>query len=161
MEWLWISIGAILILSGILGCILPVLPGPPIGFLGLLVLQLSPFPPFTERELVMWGLLAALVTFLDYVVPVWGTKKFGGSKKGVWGSIIGLIFGLTFPPFGIIIGPFIGAVLGEMLDGKDFSPALKAGFGSFLGFLAGTLMKLAVSLYFSYQFVVASYKLLA
>lgn len=155
MEWLWISIGAIAIILGILGCILPILPGPPVGFVGLLLLQLTNEPPFSERQLVMWGLVAALVTVLDYVVPVWGTRKFGGSKKGVWGSVIGLIVGLTFPPFGIIIGPFIGAVIGELIDGKEFNAALRAGFGSFIGFLAGTMMKLAVSLFFAYHFVVA------
>lgn len=155
MDWLWITLGAIGILAGILGCILPILPGPPIGFAGLLLLQLTSNPPFTARQLTLWGLLAALVTFLDYVVPVWGTKKFGGTKKGIWGSIIGLILGLTFPPFGIIIGPFIGAVVGEMIDGKEFNHALRAGFGSFIGFLAGTMMKLAVSLFFTYHFITA------
>jgi len=154
MEWIWISIGAILMILGILGCILPVIPGPPMSFIGLLVLHFGLGDQFTDEFLFTWGFLTVVVTVLDYVVPAWGTRKFGGSKKGVWGSILGLIAGLLFfPPMGIIIGPFLGAVAGEMIDGKDFNPALRAGFGSFIGFLAGTMMKLAVSLFMAYHFV--------
>ena len=153
MEWLLISLGIIALLAGILGCILPILPGPPMAYVGLILLQFTSKSPFTENQLIWWGLLAAVVTVLDYIVPIWGTRKFGGSKKGVWGSIIGLILGFSFPPFGLIIGPFIGAVVGEMMDGKDFNPALRAGFGSFIGFLAGTMMKFAVAFFFTFHFI--------
>ncbi|HRY98171.1 MAG TPA: DUF456 domain-containing protein [Bacteroidales bacterium] len=155
MDWIWIISGGLLLAGGVLGCVLPVIPGPPLGFFGLLLLQLTSFRPFEARQLFLWAGLAALVTFLDYVVPVWGTRKFGGSKLGAWGSMAGLLLGLLVPPWGIIAGPFLGAVTGELLDGKAWQAALRAGFGSFIGFLAGTVMKLAVSVYFCYLFIAA------
>ena len=153
MEWLWIVLGGILIIIGLLGCIVPVIPGPPISYVGLILLQLTDKPPFEAQTLVIWLLITIAVTLLDYVVPVWGTRKYGGTKKGVWGSVIGLLVGLFFfPPLGIIIGPFIGAVLGEMIAGKQSNDALRAGFGSFVGLLAGTLLKLIASAWMGYLF---------
>jgi len=153
MEWLWILLGAIFIIVGILGCILPVLPGPPISYAGMLLLQLTDNPPFESKTLVIWFLVAAGVTLLDYVVPVWGTRKYGGTRKGVWGSVIGLVAGIFFyPPIGIIVGPFAGAVIGEMLAGKQSNDAFRAGFGSFVGLLAGTLLKLIASAWMGYLF---------
>jgi hypothetical protein len=126
--------------------VLPVIPGPPLSYIGLLLLHFTEKFQFSERFLIIWAIVTAAVYALDYIIPAWGTKKFGGSKRGVWGSIIGLVIGLFFfPPFGIIIGPFLGAVVGELTAGKDSAAALKSGFGSFLGFLAGTLLKLITS----------------
>ncbi len=156
MDLLWIIISGSLIMVGIIGCIVPVIPGPPVSYIGLLVLQLKQLPPYTARFLAIWAVITVAVTILDYVVPVWGTKKFGGSKYGMWGSIIGLFIGLfIFPPFGIIIGPFAGAVIGELITGKEFNKALRSGFGSFIGFVAGTLMKLAVSFFMVYYYVIS------
>ncbi|MBP7850904.1 MAG: DUF456 domain-containing protein [Lentimicrobiaceae bacterium] len=156
MDWIWIVSGAVMVLIGIAGAIVPVLPGPPLAYLGVLLLQLTEKAPFSERFLINWAVVTILVTVLDYVVPVWGTKRYGGSKKGVWGSTLGLIAGLVFfPPVGIIIGPFIGALVGELIEGKTRDQAIRAAFGSFIGFLAGTFMKLAVSLILAYHFVAA------
>lgn len=106
--------------------------------------------------------MTIVVSILDYIIPAWGTKKFGGSKRGVLGSMIGLLFGLfLFPPFGIIIGPFVGAVLGEITGGKDNKAALKAGLGSFVGFLLGTLMKLIVSGMMAWYFIAEIIKTVA
>lgn len=153
MEWFWITLGIILTIAGLVGCILPLIPGPPLGYAAILIAQYTLDKPFTNQFMVVWLILVILVTLLDYYVPIWGTRKFGGSKSGVWGSTIGLIIGLFFfPPLGIIAGPFIGAVVGELLIGKDMQIALRSGLGSFLGFITGTIMKLAVSLFLGFHF---------
>lgn len=146
MDIILITLGIILIITGILGCVLPFLPGPPMSYMGILLLHFTNGFQFTNRFLLIWAVITIVVVALDYIIPVWGTKKFGGSKQGVWGSVIGLIAGLFFfPPFGIIIGPFAGAVIGELTAGKNSKAALKSGFGSFIGFLTGTILKLIVS----------------
>jgi uncharacterized protein YqgC (DUF456 family) len=153
MDYLLITFGVIFTLTGILGCVLPMLPGPPINYLALLLLHFSASHQFPTRFLVVWAVISAVVILLDYLIPVWGTKKFGGSKQGVWGSVIGLVSGLfIFPPFGIIIGPFAGAVIGELIAGKETRAAFKSGFGSFIGFLAGTFIKLIASGFMTWYF---------
>jgi uncharacterized protein len=156
LEFIIIFFGAILILAGIAGSILPLLPGPPLGYLGLLVLQLLDPGPFTMRFLLIMAAITLVATLFDYLVPVLGSKKSGATKLGVWGSVVGLVIGIfAFPPIGIIVGPFLGALVGEMISGKDFSEALRSGFGSFMGFLAGTIIKLILSLVMAYYFVMA------
>jgi uncharacterized protein YqgC (DUF456 family) len=146
MDYVLISLGVIFIISGILGCVVPAIPGPPLSYVGLLLLHFTEKYQFSTKFLIIWAIITAVVYALDIIIPAWGTKKFGGSKRGVWGSIIGILIGMfLFPPFGIIIGAFLGAVIGELSGGKDSGEALKSGFGSFLGFLAGTLMKLIAS----------------
>jgi len=146
MDYFLIIIGVIFTLTGILGCVLPMLPGPPINYAALLALHFTSAHQFSAKFLVIWAVVSAVVVLLDYLIPIWGTKKFGGSKQGVWGSVIGLVAGLfIFPPFGIIIGPFAGAVIGELIAGKETGAAFKSGFGSFIGFLAGTFIKLVAS----------------
>lgn len=145
-------IGTILILVGLCGCILPVIPGPPISFVGLLMLQLSNKHPFTAEYMWLLVVIVAVVTIVDNVVPVWSTKKFGGSKWGTWGAVVGLIAGFFFAPWGIIAGPFLGAVIGELISGKDSAVAFKSGFASLLGFIFGTGLKLATSGWITYEF---------
>lgn len=153
MDWIWITLGVVLTIAGIAGCILPFIPGPPLSYIALLVLLIADDQAFTSRFLIIWLLVTLAVTLLDYYVPVWGTKKFGGSRKGVWGATLGLVVGLFFfPPFGMIAGPFLGAFIGELIEGKDTNSALRSGFGSFIGFITGTVMKLAVSLIMAFYF---------
>ena len=115
---------------GIIGCLVPVLPGPPLSFLGLIFLHLTRFGQFTTPTLIIFGTIAVVVTVLDYIVPVWGTKKFGGSKYGTRGATVGLIIGFFLGPLGIILRSLIGAFVGEMIFKDDMSYAFKAGFGS-------------------------------
>ncbi|MHC1775307.1 MAG: DUF456 domain-containing protein [Lentimicrobium sp.] len=153
MDWIWITLGVVLTIAGIAGCILPFIPGPPLSYLALLTLLAVEAETFTFRFLGIWLLVVIAVTLLDYYVPIWGTKKFGGSRSGVWGSTIGLIIGIFFfPPFGMIAGPFIGAVIGELMGGKDTGAAFRSGFGSFIGFIAGTVMKLTTSIILAFYF---------
>ncbi|MEO1050411.1 MAG: DUF456 domain-containing protein [Bacteroidota bacterium] len=152
IDILWIVVGLLFILAGIVGCVLPIIPGPPLSFVGLLILQLTEEAPFSTTFLLIWAGVAIVVTVLDYVIPAYGTKKFGGSKRGVWGSMIGLVIGLFFAPFGIIIGPLLGALVGELTSGAETKQAMKAAFGSFIGFLAGTLLKLLASSIMAFYF---------
>lgn len=146
MDFILIGLGIIFIVLGLAGGIVPVLPGPPLSYVGLLFLHFTSKYQFTGKFLLIWAAITLSVYLLDYFIPIWGTKKFGGSKRGIWGSIIGLLAGLIFfPPLGIIIGPFIGAVVGELSAGKNSNDAFKAGLGSFVGFLTGTLLKLIAS----------------
>ena len=158
IDILWIIIGLILLVVGIIGCILPILPGQILSWGSLLILQLQKDPPFTAKFIFVWALITAGVTLLDYFVPIWGGKKLGGSKSGMWGATIGLIVGIFFfPPLGLIIGPFIGAVVGELVAGKDRRIAFRSGLGSFLGFVAGTMMKLVISFIMGYYFVIHAF----
>ena len=155
MDWFLAILGGLLILIGLLGALLPVLPGPPLSFIGLLLLHFTRWADFSTQFLVIMGVLATLVTAVDYIVPMWGTKKFGGSKAGVRGSTSGLVIGVFFfPPIGIIIGPFLGALIAElMINSDDFNKALKSGIGSLVGFLMGTGLKLGASLLMAVYFV--------
>ena len=142
MEIALLVIAFILMLIGIIGCIVPGLPGTPIAYAGLWIAQLTDRIDFSWQFLLTWGIITVVISVLDYVVPAWGTKKFGGTRWGVWGSTLGVFVGLFFGPAGVILGPLVGAILGELLDGKEFQSALKAGWGSFIGLLFGTLLKL-------------------
>lgn len=137
-----------MVLLGFIGSILPIIPGPPISWVGLLLLKWTDFidDHGLAYQNALWILLffVVLVTILDYVVPIMGTKKYGGSKRGVWGATIGVVVGLFFGPLGIIIGPFLGAYIGEITTGKKEREALRAAWGSFVGFLLGVGMKLMV-----------------
>ncbi|MBK8555687.1 MAG: DUF456 domain-containing protein [Lewinellaceae bacterium] len=136
-------IAVALLIVGLLGSVLP-LPGPPLSFAGLLLLQLTRFADFNSKLLWILGLATLLVAVLDYYVPLWGLKRFGGSSAGVWGSTIGLLVGMFTGPWGIFIGAFLGGLIGELLAGRDSQTATKAAFGSFVGFLFGIVLKVAL-----------------
>lgn len=149
MDIALVLIGFLLTLIGIIGSFLPVLPGPPLSWAGLLLLYLTKAVPDDWWFLGITLVIALTATVLDYVIPAAGTKKFGGSKAGMWGSIIGLLVAIFFPvlgPFGIIIWPFVGALLGELSQNQDQKRAWKAAFGSFIGFLTGTFLKFLIAL---------------
>lgn len=152
---LWTVISGLFILAGIAGCLLPLLPGPPLSYVGLLILQLKTEAPFTTSFLLFWAGIVVLITALDYLVPIYGTKRFGGTSYGLWGCAFGLIAGFWFGPIGIIAGPFLGALIGEWLSNRNSHQALRAAIGSFLGFLVGTVVKLIASVIMLYYFIVS------
>ena len=156
MDIFLIVLGIILLIAGLIGCFLPILPGPPLAYLALVALDFTDKVYFTWGQLIFWLVLVIIVQVADYFVPTLGVKKFGGSRYGSWGCLIGTLIGVfMFPPWGIIVGPFAGAFAGEMLSGKQARHALKAGFGAFIGFLFGTIFKLMLWGWFVFCFIQA------
>ena len=151
MDIFLLFLGFFFIFLGIIGSFLPVLPGPITGWIGLLILHLTKIFPMDWTFLGITLGIAILIWAFDYVIPAWGTKKFGGSKYGIWGTVFGLIVGLLFlGPLGIILGPFAGAFIGELIyDSTDSKRAAKAAFGSFVGFMLSTGLKFLVSIIFA------------
>jgi uncharacterized protein len=142
MDIFLLALGFILLLTGLAGAVLP-LPGPPLSFLGILAISKTTYANFETSTIWTLGAIALLISILDYNVPIWGTKKFGGSKFGVYGSGIGLLIGMFLGPFGLFIGAFIGAFVGEYIATKNIDIAFKAAIGSFLGLMAGIVVKVA------------------
>jgi len=140
-----IILGLLFALMGLIGCILPVIPGPSLSFFSLIILSYAKnWEPFSVTFLIVMAGLTILVTVLDYIVPAIGAKKYGASKLGIWGSIIGMIFGLfIFPPWGVLVGAIIGALAGELVGGKKGKKALRASWGVFVGNIMGIGLKMA------------------
>lgn len=153
MDTIWIILGIILCVVAIAGSLLPLLPGPPIAFVGLLLQQLRDPNPFESKFLFIWAGIVVLTLILDYVIPIWGTKKFGGTKYGVWGCTLGFLAAFWLGPWGVIIGPFAGAFIGEMIAKQDSKHAFKAALGSFVGFLLGSFLKLVVCFFMLYYII--------
>lgn len=155
MELFLIIVGVLLMILGILGSFLPVIPGPLTSWLGLLALHFTEGVEMSTSFLVITLIIAVLIYVLDYIIPALGTKRFGGSRAGMIGTVIGLVVGILAPiPFGIIIGPFLGALIGELTHRNDFGKAFKAAFGSFIGFMASTFLKFIVAIIYLGFFIV-------
>lgn len=143
LDTLLIILAVILLILGIVGSLLPVLPGPPLSWLGLLLLK---FIPSVNQHLswtivVSVGLFTLLVFVLDNLLPVWSTRKMGGSRVVVWGAGIGFVVGFWFGPLGIIFGPFAGALIAGLISGSHIKAALKHASGAFVGFFTGIVLK--------------------
>jgi len=151
MDLFLLILGFLFAISGILGAILPILPGPILSWIGLLLLFLTSSIPVDYTFLGITLVITIFVTVVDYIIPAIGTKKFGGSNYCFTGTMVGLVLGIIlFPPLGIVLGPFIGAFIGELI--KDYSnpnQAFKAALGSFIGFLTSTLLKFVVAIIFT------------
>ena len=143
MDILLLFFGFVLMILGIVGAFIPVLPGPITGWVGLLLLHLTKVVSIDWTFLSITLVIAVLIYVLDYIIPALGAKKFGGSRYGIYGTTFGLVIGLIFfPPYGIIIGPFFGALTGELLyNSNDSQRALRAAFGALIRFLFSTGLK--------------------
>jgi len=155
MDILLLILGFSCIITGLFGSFLPVLPGPSVSWVGLALLYFTKAVPANYWILGIALLITVVISVLDYVIPAKGTKRFGGSSYGIWGTNIGLVIGILAPiPFGFLIGPFVGALIGELIyDFKDHNRALKAAAGSFVGFLASSFMKFVVCVMYLGLFV--------
>lgn len=151
MDILPIILGILCLIVGLAGCILPMIPGPPVAYAGLLLLHFTDKAQFSTTQLLLWLAAVVLVQILDYFVPMLGSKYSGGSRWGTRGCLIGTIVGLFFMPWGIILGAFAG----ELMGGSKTDQALKSGLGSLLGFLLGTVVKCVMCAYFCWEFVKA------
>ena len=157
LSVLLVILGVVLLLAGFVGCILPILPGPPIALLALICASIDQgWTAYSALEWVVLGALVAAVTVLDFLVPVVGARKYGASRTAIWVSVVGMLVGLImFPPFGMLVGAFLGAFLGELMAGKGSSEALRPAWGVFVGTVVGTGLKLAVCGVIAYYFVAA------
>ncbi|MCD7973920.1 MAG: DUF456 domain-containing protein [Candidatus Azobacteroides sp.] len=144
MDIVLIILGIIFILGGIVGCVIPAIPGPPLSWLGLLMMKFTSQlgGKISWNWIIIWAVIVVLVSILDYLLPIWSTKKMGGTKPGIWGATIGMVIGMLFLPWGLILGPFLGALVGESLTRPDKKDSFKAAFGTFIGFASSAGIKL-------------------
>lgn len=160
METLTVIFASILILTGIAGCFLPVLPGPPVSYAGYFLLIFVSGSTITAQSLIIWGLIAVGIAVLDNFLPYLATRRKGASKAGKAGSILGLIIGFfILGPVGMIILPFFGTLIGEIIDGKEFNSAFNISLANFIGFLTGIIVKLAVSLIITIKFIIELFEI--
>lgn len=154
MDTTLIVLSLILGVVGLIGAVVPVLPGTIISYAGLLCVAFTSDSEIGTTKLVVWGILAVLVIVMDYILPGYLSKKFGGTKAGSIGATIGTIVGVFLGPIGLLLGPFAGAVIGEMSAKKlEFNEALKVGFGSMMSFVVGTAFKLIVGGFMLYYII--------
>ena len=151
MDILIMVLAIILMVGGIAGCVLPILPGAPLAYAGLLLLHFTGLAHFSTAQLIVWLIVVVVLQVVDYITSLLGSKYSGGTSFGNRGCVAGTLLGLFFMPWGIILGPFLGAVAGEMMGGSDFPHAVRAGIGTLIGFLLGTLLKVIVCFYFLVQ----------
>jgi uncharacterized protein len=144
---IFVSLGVVVLALGFIGCFVPVLPGPIVSYLALIFLSIpKKWEVFTPAFLVIMGCVTIGATVIDYILPIVTSKKKGATKAGIWGSILGMVAGIFFfPPFGMLIGAFAGAVIGELIFNKDRKNALRAGWGIFVGTILSIFIKLGVS----------------
>ena len=154
MEATLAIVAIICALVGTVGCVVPIIPGGVVTYVGYICLYFCSGAEVSTGWLVAFGLLTAIVTIMDFVLPAYMSKRFGGSREGQIGATLGMIVGL-FVPFGILAGPFVGAVLGELRhNSQDKAKAFRVGLGSFLSFIVGTGAKLAISLWITVDIVI-------
>ena len=161
MDILLVILGFICVIIGIFGSFMPVLPGPTISWVGLLLLYSTTAVPNNYWVLGVTLVVTIIISILDYTIPAQGTKKFGGSKFGVWGTNIGMLFGFLFIPlpFGFVIGAFFGAFAGELyFNSQDKQRALRAATGSMMGFLASSFLKFVVCVVYLGLFLVVFWR---
>tara|TARA_B100001146_G_scaffold222610_1_gene235357 strand:+ start:1923 stop:2408 length:486 start_codon:yes stop_codon:yes gene_type:complete len=146
MDLFLLILSAMLIISGIIGSFIPILPGPLTSWFGLFSLNLISTVEIDKTLLIITFIIALIIFVLDSLIPIYGSKYFGATKYGISGALIGLLIGIITPiPFGIIIGPILGALIGELLFNNDLKKSIKSSIGVLIGFLASTFIKFITS----------------
>ena len=153
MEWVWIILGIILCVIGIIAACCPYYPARPLPMQVYCCNYSAILIPFDAKTYWIFAGVVVVSLVLDYLIPIWGTKKFGGTKYGAWGCTIGFLAAFWIGPWGVIIGPFVGAFAGEMIGGQDSHKSLRAAFGSFVGFLLGSFLKIVVCFFMLYWII--------
>ena len=153
MDTFLIVLAGFFLIVGLIGSAISKLPGTPLCYLGIIILQYSSIAEFSVHFFIKWGILVIAVQGLDYLIPEWGTKKFGGSKKGVWGCFLGMVAGMYFGPVGIIAGAIAGEFIGELFAGKESNQAIHHAISSFSFFILGTISQLIVSGILIYYYI--------
>ena len=154
LDALIVVLGIVLMLLGLAGSILPMLPGPPLNFAGLLLLAVSRHfsPPLTPALIIILGIVMVLAAVMDHIIPLMGARKYGASKWGIWGSVLGMLIGMFGSPLAMLAGGFAGAVIAEWFAHKKKKEALKAGWGVMVGTLFATILRLGVAGIMTYYF---------
>ena len=161
MDTLLIILALVFGIVGLLGAVLPALPGAPLSYIGLLLLLPCEGVEISTVSLWIYGIFLAIVSILDYIAPVWLTNLSGGGKQATRGSMAGLVAGLFFfPPWGLIIGPFVGAFIGELMESNSKGKAFRVALMSFLGFVLTTGMKIIYSGVLLFAIVVKAIQLI-
>lgn len=157
MEATLIIIAIILSFAGLAGCIIPGLPGPPINYVALLLLQWA-FKPYSVWFLVIIAVITAIILIADYLLPLWTAKKFGATKQGIFGSVIGMIIGIFFTPIGMILGLILGSIIGDLVAQRSTVEAMKSAAGNLFGTLLSIGIKLAISGVMTFSVLIQSIK---
>ena len=153
MDTFLIVLAGIFLLIGLIGCVKSKIPGTLLCYLGIVILQYTTIAAFSVHFFIKWGVLVIAVQGLDYLIPDWGYRKFGGSKRGVWGSLLGMFAGMYFGSLGIIAGAIAGAFIGELFAGKESNNAIQHSIGSFAFFILGTVSQLIVAGILIYHYI--------
>jgi len=155
MDLLLIIISAVLIISGIIGSFMPILPGPLTSWFGLFILNLISSVEIDSALLIITFIIAITIFILDSLIPIYGSKYFGATKYGIIGASIGLVIGIIIPiPFGILIGPILGALIGELLFNNDLKKSIKSSIGVLIGFVASSFIKFVTSIVYLMIYII-------
>lgn len=157
MDTLMLVLAIGFILLGIAGTILPFIPGIPLIFVVMAAYGwYDGFQAVTPKFLAIMGGLAVLSIFIDYLAALLGARHFGSSRKGMIGAVLGIVIGLfVFPPLGLFVGPWVGAVIGERIEGKEWKASMQAGLGSIIGLFSGMLFQLVLAIIMFIAFLIA------
>ncbi|MBI3232497.1 MAG: DUF456 domain-containing protein [Bacteroidetes bacterium] len=144
IDVILLIVAAALSIIGLIGCIIPGLPGHPLNYAAMLIVQYV-YAPFQTYTLIIYAILTALILVIDYMLPIWFAKKFGATKQGIWGSMIGMVLGIIFTPVGMILGLLLGAIIGDLIAGRQTHEAAKSGIATFTGTILAIGLKLIIA----------------